>query len=577
MFLKQLKIESDSRLIRKIDFRKGINLIVDESKKQVTGNNVGKTTVLKLINFCLGGDSKEIYTDPETKTEEYTLVKDFLIDGKVLITLVLAENLDEDDSKTIIVERNFLSGDEGMRRVNGKDLTHEEFPEYLKRQIFPSHKSEKPSLKQIVSHNIRYKDLSINNTLKTLNRYTTNAEYETLYLFLLGMHFDEGKKRQEILNKIRLETNYKNRLESNQTRTAYETALSLVEDEIDKLNDQKSNLNINENFEKDLKSLDKVKYQINQVSAEVSNLNIRKNLIDEAKEDFESNKAQIDTQQLERIYSQASDQISKLHKTFDQLVAYHNKMSDEKIRFITKELPELEQQIKEKESHLNRLLEKEKELSSLISKSDSYDELEKVIVSLTDQFKLKGEYEKMIKQIGEAEGNLTNYNDDLDKIDEGLFSEEFQSKLQKKINTFNKYFSDVSNKLYGEKYALKYDIKVDKKKNRKIYVFSAFNLNLSSGKKQGEISCFDIAYILYAEAQNMEHVNFLLNDKKELMHDNQLVKIADLVEDARIQFVASILKDKLPDELNKEDYFILKLSQDNKLFKIESFSKENSS
>ena len=35
-----------------------------------------------------------------------------------------------------------------------------------------------------------------------------------------------------------------------------------------------------------------------------------------------------------------------------------------------------------------------------------------------------------------------------------------------------------------------------------------------------------------------------------------------------MQFVASILKDKLPEEINKEDYFVFKLSQNDKLFRI---------
>ncbi len=65
-------------------------------------------------------------------------------------------------------------------------------------------------------------------------------------------------------------------------------------------------------------------------------------------------------------------------------------------------------------------------------------------------------------------------------------------------------------------------------------------------------------------------MHFLLNDKKELMHDNQLVKIAELVNKNGIQFIASILKDKLPDELNNEDYFIVKLSENDKLFRIEN-------
>ncbi|MBU1766740.1 MAG: DUF2326 domain-containing protein, partial [Candidatus Omnitrophica bacterium] len=132
-------------------------------------------------------------------------------------------------------------------------------------------------------------------------------------------------------------------------------------------------------------------------------------------------------------------------------------------------------------------------------------------------------------------------------------------------------FASISNDLYGEKYALKYDI-VTNKKNQRLYKFSAFNANIGSGKKQGEISCFDIAYTLFADEENIPCLHFLLNDKKELMHDNQLVKIAELVNQNKIQFVASILKDKLPEELNNEDYFVVKLSQKDKLFRIENYS-----
>lgn len=65
-------------------------------------------------------------------------------------------------------------------------------------------------------------------------------------------------------------------------------------------------------------------------------------------------------------------------------------------------------------------------------------------------------------------------------------------------------------------------------------------------------------------------MHFILNDKKELMHDNQLIKIAELTNKSNIKFVASILKDKLPEELKRKEYFILELSEDNKLFKIEN-------
>ena len=108
MFIKNLTVSTSNEIIRNIPFRKGINLIIDESSKQITGNNVGKTTVLKLIDFCLGGSPRNIYLDPENKKQEYLLVKDFLIKNQVLITLILSEDLDVKNSREIKIERNFL-------------------------------------------------------------------------------------------------------------------------------------------------------------------------------------------------------------------------------------------------------------------------------------------------------------------------------------------------------------------------------------------------------------------------------------------------------------------------------------
>jgi len=168
----------------------------------------------------------------------------------------------------------------------------------------------------------------------------------------------------------------------------------------------------------------------------------------------------------------------------------------------------------------------------------------------------------------DIEYNLKSYNEDLKLIDDELFSDDFEATVKLQLNKFNRHFASTSDVLYGEQYALKYD-KIINRKGQRLYKFSAFNLNFSSGKKQGEIYCFDIAYTFFADEENIPCMHFLLNDKKELMHDNQLVKIADLVNRNNIQFVASILKDKLPERLNKEEYFILKLSENDKLFKIE--------
>lgn len=39
-----------------------------------------------------------------------------------------------------------------------------------------------------------------------------------------------------------------------------------------------------------------------------------------------------------------------------------------------------------------------------------------------------------------------------------------------------------------------------------------------------------------------DNLHFLLNDKKELMHDNQLIKVAEFLQNKNIQLVISIIK-----------------------------------
>lgn len=567
MFIKKIVISSPTEIIREIPFHKGINLIVDESDGQITGNSVGKTTVLKLVDFCLGAKPKIIYEDPENTKEIYTLVRDYLVENKVSVCLHLTEDLDDEKARTVVIERNFLPRKNMVRKIDGVSYIESEFEDKLAELFFPGQVGKKPTFRQIISHNIRYTDLSVTNTLKTLDHYTSDAEYETLYLFLLGCNFSRGSTKQGILQKIQQENVFKKRLEKKQTKSAYEAALALIENEIKVLNKKKSALNINENFEKDLNSLNKLRYEINLMSSEIGNLNIRKDLIEETKNELSSAVSNIDLCQLELIYKEASNNIDSLQKTFEDLVTYHNQMVNERISYISKELPDLKAKIHRKDADLRKLLKRERELAELVSKSDSFEELENLIAKLNIQYRDKGEFESVISQLDEIEENIKNFESDLNDIDNELFSDEFEAIVKQQVNKFNEHFSATSEVLYGEKYALKYD-KIVNRKGQKLYRFSAFNTNFSSGKKQGEISCFDIAYTLFADEENIPCMHFLLNDKKELMHDNQLVKIADLVNKNGIQFVASILKDKLPDDLNNEDYFIVKLSENDKLFRI---------
>ena len=54
------------------------------------------------------------------------------------------------------------------------------------------------------------------------------------------------------------------------------------------------------------------------------------------------------------------------------------------------------------------------------------------------------------------------------------------------------------------------------------------------------------------------------------MHDNQLIKVAEFLQNKNIQLVISILKDKLPVAVLDKAHIAVELSQQEKLFRIEN-------
>ena len=91
MFLKSLTIFlGDGTIIRNIQFHAGLNLIVDETpivSGKETGNNVGKTTVLKLIDFCLGAKARGYTLTTKTNGTSTNLSKIFLLTIKCVFCL----------------------------------------------------------------------------------------------------------------------------------------------------------------------------------------------------------------------------------------------------------------------------------------------------------------------------------------------------------------------------------------------------------------------------------------------------------------------------------------------------------
>lgn len=569
MFLKSLKIESDEGLIRQIDFKKGVNLIVDNSEgADESGNNIGKTTTIRLIDYCLGGKGENIFSDPEFKTT--SVVKDFLIQKKVLLTLVLVESLDIPGSRSMTIERNFLPRSEAVLRIDGETYSlkgKNKFSQELTRRIFNCDEG-KPTFRQIIAKNIRDEKDRLNNVLKVLHPTTNAVEYEALYQFWFGVYTDEADAYQKIREQIRKQESYRGQL-----ATEFDvTEFSIIEDlqqSISDLNKKKRELDLEEDFQAQLDAFDQLKAELIKTATQLSSVHLRRQLIEDSARALEEDISQVSTEEIKRLYAEAKVLLPSLQRSFDESLAFHNQMVKNKLAYITKELPALAEEERTLKRKVNELEAQANDFKALFHKNQTLEVLEKINAELQHQIERHAKlseqkriWESCITEIDRLKSLAGNYADK---------SRSLNDRIDDNLERFNRILKRISTELYGEQYKL---LRKPVDNTGKPLEFLQFELrgvtsNPGTGEKKGQITAFDLAYIEYAEEMELPHLNFILHDQIENIDGRQIVKILEkLVPTINCQYIAPILRDKVPAGIDLQRYTIIELSKDDKLFRF---------
>lgn len=566
MFLKSLLIENGKTIIRNISFKKGLNLIIDETKSdnnKETGNSIGKTTVIRLIDFCLDGDGTNIYKDPEFKNNN-AKIEMFLKgdDNDVTITLTLKENLDDPKSREITIKRNFKARTKKIQQINNTSYSNTDFEAQLKKQIF-GYTELKPTFKQIISKNIRDEKNRLTNTVLVLDAYTKKEEYEALYLFWLGIGVPDLGKKQELLDKIKIEERIQGRLTEGTSLSEIEQKLIILKRDIKDLETKKKLAKDNANYDVDFSKINNVKAEINRMTTLVSTLELRRDLIQESRSELEEEKVEINVAQVKTIYEEAKALIPNLQKTFADTLKFHNDMVAQKLKYITKELPNIETEINAKNTKLKELLQEEDALTEKLTKVITSENLDQIIVDLNKLYEQKGSLEEQDKQWKKSNEALTSLNEDLATINNLINDKD--PIIKERIAKFNEYFSKLSQDLYGEQFLLS-DARNDKGYGLNISTVSG---NPGTGKKKGQIAAFDLAYIQFAEFFDIKCLHFIIHDQVENIDDNQLSTILlSIINKVNCQYILPVLRDKLPQQVDPDMHKIISLSQSDKLFKI---------
>jgi hypothetical protein len=141
--------------------------------------------------------------------------------------------------------------------------------------------------------------------------------------------------------------------------------------------------------------------------------------------------------------------------------------------------------------------------------------------------------------------------------------------LDSNTELFNQYFGDLSKSFYDERYI--FDLNFNLEKEKCEFDIACISPNSTGGKKKGELSAFDLAYINFVNEKRLKRPTFVIHDSIEDVDVNQVFDIFQNANKSNGQYIVAVLSDKLTGKefsVFKKDSVVLELSETNKFFKI---------
>lgn len=566
MQLVSLSIKRGDQVLREITFKDGLNLILDKptvSGKQ-SGNNVGKTTVLRLIDFCLGSDGDEIWQDSEFKSSINQEVYDLLHGTPaVFITLEISDKFRGSHS----VRRSFkVKGQKGTGLLYIDDVPQDSITAYgdeVKNILFGT-KARKPSLRQLTPKFVRSSNAVMSKTLKFLGSFGSEVDYEAVHLFLFGF-FNVGvlEERAALTDRRVVVTRDLQGASRQRKEGEIEQLLLHLRREIEgaqtaiQVRGEVPEIAAAANSVSEIRAqASDVGSALGRVEGEIASINLA---MASLKHDYDN----IDYVAVKSIYLEAGKYHEKLQHDWEDLSNFVANLRGRKERFLQQQLNELNEKAAAAYQTLARLQVQEEDFVTALRQTRAFEVALEARADLHEKLKQVGGLEESLNSIQSLRASLEDIADRLEATRKTV--EDGKAQLTQRVFLFNEFFSALSKELYGEQYLLTFD---DSKNGSIVFSLTSVGANVGAGKKVSQTAAFDIAYVKFLRAANINFPTFVCHDGVEAVHGNQLAELLTTANALDGQLVLAAIRDKLPgiSATFLEENTILKLSQDDKLF-----------
>lgn len=583
MYLKHLTIkDKDGFVIRHVDFKLGVNVIKGDTtgtNRESNTNSIGKTTLLRALDFCLAGKWQSLVYDQELKATKNNTVFDFFTVTSPTFELLLTDSLKKELTSELKISRTLLItiGKNGEPKVivknliNNEESNDSEYKEKIKEYLFGTNVS-KPTTRQLIPKFIRASQHQISNIVRYLYPTTSNAEYELLHLFLFDfIDMDLIHERISKENELKQKTEQIKSLGS-LIETGAQEVNDLRKSQVRELKKKYDNYQISKEYERENDLLNIEKELLEKTKSDISEHYLDIDVWQNRLEDLHKKQNKIDAETISYIYEEAGLYNVRLQKKYEETVSFHRTMLENEAEFIRNVILKNEKQI----AKLQRIYTiQSEEYSRLLSKLGKSG-------SLAEYTALSNQINELNKEIIESETILNSYQSSLDsqqslKVTLEEMTNQISEKIssfRRKLTVFNKYFSKYSKELSEDGYLLV----IENDRNNHFTLLPRpvdGDSNVGDGQKQSVIIAFDLAYVAFANDPSIKIIrpHFFTQDKVEIVNNNMLSHLINLANEVECQFIFPVIKDKLDNIPSfDEENVILNLTYKNKFFNIENYN-----
>lgn len=508
------RVYSETDLFDHVEFHKGINTIMGKYSKKPREkssdlNGVGKSTLVRLIDFCLCAD---------TSQKKYFSVKEHeFLDGH---SSSLEFSVDEKKYK---ITRKFSKPD---NIFFGNIEKMDEFKIAEMRKILGSlffrdidysgkfqNKWFRTLMRFFVKDDIDYHERK--NPLKFYNNRANKFDSYVYNLYLMNIpnqsvfHYKEYKDKKNELNDSRKKLLSYIEEYSNKNFKQIKSDIRLIEERINKYEKSIEKYEFSDSYKQIEKEIILLSNNISQL---LRKINIMQKKLNEYKKSYDYD-IEINIDEISKIYKETKNIFGELiKKELEEVIEFRRKLSENRMRFLQNKEHNLKMEINRIYSKISFLEKKRSELYSLLDERETLDSL-------------KNTYYKMIKEKTEREQYLTHIHQ-IEYIDEKIY--DINNKISKNIQEISKdvnssesdikelhsfYINNIRNmtKAKNVKNAV-FDISSSPDFRSPIKVDVEVPKSSSLGKNRFKILAYDLTIFLKIIHENRPIPHFLIHD-----------------------------------------------------------------